>query len=192
MTQPPYSPYLVPYDFWLFPKLKSPLKGKRFETVDEIQENRIGQLMAENCVKNWENCVKSQGAYFEGDWGVIVLCAMFLASCIFNKCLFFVLHGWIPSGQTYISSNSVVYSQHAVYHIPSTSLSCNWKCVPFDHLSPVPSSLPPKPPNQIYGLQIFFFHSVGCLFTSSFLLLSRNFYVWWSPTCLFFILLLVF
>ena len=33
---------------WLlaFPKLKSPLKGKRFQTVDEIQENTMGQLMA--------------------------------------------------------------------------------------------------------------------------------------------------
>ena len=42
VTKPPYSPDLVPCDFWLFPKLKSPLKGKRFQTVDEIQENRIG------------------------------------------------------------------------------------------------------------------------------------------------------
>ena len=42
----PYSPDLVPCDFWLFPKLKSPLKGKRFQTVDEIQENMTGQLMA--------------------------------------------------------------------------------------------------------------------------------------------------
>ena len=31
---------------------------------------------------DWENCVRSQGAYFEGDWGVIVLCTMFLVSCI--------------------------------------------------------------------------------------------------------------
>ena len=32
---------------------------------------------------DWENCVRSQGAYFEGDWGFIVLCTMFLISCIF-------------------------------------------------------------------------------------------------------------
>ena len=39
---------------------------------------------------NWENCVRSQGAYFEGDWGIIALCTMFLVSCIFfNKCLYF-------------------------------------------------------------------------------------------------------
>ena len=46
VTQPPYSPDLVPCDFWLFPKLKSPLKGKGFHTIDEIQENMTGQLMA--------------------------------------------------------------------------------------------------------------------------------------------------
>ena len=45
VTLPPYILDLVPCDFWLFPKLKS-LKGKRFQTVDEIQENMMGQLMA--------------------------------------------------------------------------------------------------------------------------------------------------
>ena len=44
VAQPPYSPDLVPCDFWLFPKLKSPLKGKRFQIV-ETQENTTGQLM---------------------------------------------------------------------------------------------------------------------------------------------------
>ena len=42
----PYSPDLVPCNFWLFPKLKLPSKGKRFQTVDEIQDNTTGQLMA--------------------------------------------------------------------------------------------------------------------------------------------------
>ena len=59
MTQTPYSPDLVPCDFWLFPKLKSPLKGKRFQTMDEIQESRTGQLMATRRTV--------LGAYFEGD-----------------------------------------------------------------------------------------------------------------------------
>ena len=36
VTQPLYSPDLVPCVFWLFQKLKSPLKWKRFQTVDEI------------------------------------------------------------------------------------------------------------------------------------------------------------
>ena len=47
---------------------------------------------------DWENCVRSQGTSFEGDWGVIVLCTMFLLCCIFfNKCLFFIVHDWILS-----------------------------------------------------------------------------------------------
>ena len=46
VTQPPYSPDLVPCDFWLFPKLKSSLKGKGFQTITEIQKNMMGQLMA--------------------------------------------------------------------------------------------------------------------------------------------------
>ena len=43
---PTPSPNMVPNDYWLFPNLKSPLKGKRFQTIDEIQENRTVQLMA--------------------------------------------------------------------------------------------------------------------------------------------------
>ena len=39
---------------------------------------------------DWENCVRSQGAYYEEDWSVIFLCTVFLVSCIFfNKCLYF-------------------------------------------------------------------------------------------------------
>ena len=46
VTQPSYSPYLTPFDFWFFPKLKSSLKEKKFQAVNEIQENMMGQLMA--------------------------------------------------------------------------------------------------------------------------------------------------
>ena len=45
VTQPPYRPDLTPCNFWLFPELKSPLKGKRFQTVNKNQENAMGQLM---------------------------------------------------------------------------------------------------------------------------------------------------
>ena len=46
VTQPPQGPDLAPCDFWLFSNLKSPLKGKRFQTDHEIKENTSGQLMA--------------------------------------------------------------------------------------------------------------------------------------------------
>ena len=37
---------------------------------------------------NWENCARSQGAYFEGNWGITVLCAMFLVSSLVNVSIF--------------------------------------------------------------------------------------------------------
>ena len=46
VTQPPCSTDLVPCNIWLFQKLKSPLKGKRFQTISAIQENMTGQLTA--------------------------------------------------------------------------------------------------------------------------------------------------
>ena len=46
VTQPPYGPDFTPCDSQFFPKLKSPLKGKRFQTDHEIKENTSGQLMA--------------------------------------------------------------------------------------------------------------------------------------------------
>ena len=46
MTQHPYSPDLATCNFWHFSKLKLPLKGKRFQTMDEVQENTSGQLIA--------------------------------------------------------------------------------------------------------------------------------------------------
>ena len=45
VTQHPSSLDLVSCDFCFSPKLKSPLKGKRFQTINEIQENMTGQLM---------------------------------------------------------------------------------------------------------------------------------------------------
>ena len=39
---------------------------------------------------DWENYVRSQGAYFEGDGGVIVLCTMFLVSSSTNVSIFHI------------------------------------------------------------------------------------------------------
>jgi hypothetical protein len=33
----PYLPDLAPYDFWLFPKVKLTVKGKRFDMIPEIE-----------------------------------------------------------------------------------------------------------------------------------------------------------
>ena len=82
VTQPPYSPDLVPWDFWLFPKLKSPLKGKRFQTIDEIQENMMGQLMATERAVWCSKCLLWRGLRCH--------CPMYNVSCILHllHCLY--------------------------------------------------------------------------------------------------------
>jgi hypothetical protein len=37
IPHPPQSPDLAPCDFFLFPKMKLKLKGRRFDTIEEIQ-----------------------------------------------------------------------------------------------------------------------------------------------------------
>ena len=44
LPHPPYSPGLAPCDFFLFPMLQRPLKGRRFETIPEITANATKKL----------------------------------------------------------------------------------------------------------------------------------------------------
>jgi hypothetical protein len=37
IPHPPYSPDLTPCDLLLFPKIKLKLKGRRFDTIEDIQ-----------------------------------------------------------------------------------------------------------------------------------------------------------
>ena len=77
VPQPPYSPDLAPCDFWLFPKLKRPLQGHRFDTIKEIQAESKKALKAvpeiefnkcfDDWKKRWHKCIISGGVYFEGD-----------------------------------------------------------------------------------------------------------------------------
>lgn len=77
VPQPPYSPDLAPCDFWLFSKLKRPLRGHRFDSIEEIKAESKRELMAipedeykqcfENWKKRWHSCIASGGDYFEGD-----------------------------------------------------------------------------------------------------------------------------
>ena len=79
----PLQPRFGTLQLLAFPKTKITLE--RGEISDHWWDSGKYNGAADG---NWENCVRSQGAYFEGDWGVIVLCIMFLASCVFfNKCL---------------------------------------------------------------------------------------------------------
>ena len=79
LCQPPYSPDIASCDFWMFPKLKMALKGKRFDDIETIQSNATRELKAipkstfEDCFKmwkhRWEHVVQSNRDYFEGCHG---------------------------------------------------------------------------------------------------------------------------
>ncbi|UYV84856.1 hypothetical protein LAZ67_X003723 [Cordylochernes scorpioides] len=75
LLQPPYFPDIAPNDFFLFPKLKAVLKGRHFDTRDDIIEKSplalksIPKEAYKNCFDNWEKrwrwCVEARGDYFE-------------------------------------------------------------------------------------------------------------------------------
>ncbi|PNF30316.1 hypothetical protein B7P43_G15022 [Cryptotermes secundus] len=77
MEHPPYSPDLAPCDFFLFPKIKSALKGTRFESVDAVKAKATQLLKSitqddlQHCFQQWkirmERCRDRGGDYIEGD-----------------------------------------------------------------------------------------------------------------------------
>ncbi len=76
-SHPPYSPDLAPCDFFLFPLLKSKLRGQHFADLNTLKAaiedvfNNIPTEMFEQCFRNlrhrWRCCVDASGNYFEGD-----------------------------------------------------------------------------------------------------------------------------
>jgi transposase len=46
ISHPPYSPDLAPVEFFLFPTVKSALKGNRFQDVEDIKKNVAAELNA--------------------------------------------------------------------------------------------------------------------------------------------------
>jgi hypothetical protein len=72
-----YSPDLTPCEFFLFPKMKLKLKGRRFDTIEEIQAElqRVLDTVTEKDFqeafqkwrRRWDRCVHVGGNYFEGD-----------------------------------------------------------------------------------------------------------------------------
>ncbi len=77
LAHPPYSPDLAPCDYFLFPFLKSKLRGRRFRNVQELQQGVL-DLLKQTPKKTfqdailqlpvrWRKCVLASGDYFEGD-----------------------------------------------------------------------------------------------------------------------------
>jgi len=77
LPDPPYSPDLAPCNFFLFPKLKSKLKGHLFGTMENTQKIVTDELhtpmendfryCCDQWKKRWNHCVTSQGSHFEGN-----------------------------------------------------------------------------------------------------------------------------
>jgi hypothetical protein len=77
LDHPPHLPDLAPCNFWLFPKLKTALKGHRFSDIADIQGHAMTILQSipeEELQKCFEQCkhrltkyTGAQGDYFEGD-----------------------------------------------------------------------------------------------------------------------------
>jgi [histone H3]-lysine36 N-dimethyltransferase SETMAR len=77
LQHPPYSPDLAPADFFLFPRLKKVLKGKRFEDVTSIKRNVVAALSKKaiteedfnkafnNLYTRCQLCVTKEGDYVE-------------------------------------------------------------------------------------------------------------------------------
>jgi transposase len=74
-NHPPYSPDLSPCDYFLFPKLKLPLKGRLFEDVQDIQGAVTSSLRAipqedvqrlfQSLLDRSTRCIDVEGMYFE-------------------------------------------------------------------------------------------------------------------------------
>jgi hypothetical protein len=77
LAHPPYLPDLACCDFFLFPKIKSVLKGTHFVSVEEVKAKMTALLksLTENdphhCFEQWQHlmqlCLNSEEDYFEGD-----------------------------------------------------------------------------------------------------------------------------
>lgn len=75
LSHPPYSPDLAPCDFWLFPNLKKPLRGTRFEdsnALDRASAEVLKQLSKDGLLfvfEKWcdrmRKCVQLGGGYVE-------------------------------------------------------------------------------------------------------------------------------
>jgi histone-lysine N-methyltransferase SETMAR len=76
LPHPLYSPDMSPPDFDLFPKLKKPLREKRFRSIEEVSNevtrvirriNNEGVLTGkQDLPKRWTAVIKHNGDYIEG------------------------------------------------------------------------------------------------------------------------------
>ena len=82
----PLQPRFGTLPLLALPKLKSSLKGKRFQTVYDIQENTTRQLM----VRLGELCEVPRCLLWRGLWHHCPMYNVFVSRIFFNKCLYFL------------------------------------------------------------------------------------------------------
>ena len=76
LSHPPYSADMSPPAFELFPKLKKPLRGKRWRSIEEVsnemtssnqtQQNEGVLTGTQDLPKRWPDMIKHSGDYIEG------------------------------------------------------------------------------------------------------------------------------
>ena len=86
-----FTPHLLPRFGTLrllaFPQIK--ITFEREAVSDRWWDSGKHNLAADG---DCEKCVRSRGACFKGNWGIIVLCIMFLLSCTFLSEYLYVLY----------------------------------------------------------------------------------------------------
>jgi hypothetical protein len=98
LEHPPYSPELAAADFYLFPRLKSALKGRRFCDATDIIKNVTGELKRlvqrgfQECFQQLysrrQKCIVVHEEYFEGNVAEMIVLLVFLRKkCDFGKIL---------------------------------------------------------------------------------------------------------
>ena len=107
VPHPPYSPDLDPAHFFLFSKLRTTLKGRRFQNIGEIKENELKELSAitesafqetfQQWKKRWKQCIASRRDY--------LVCLQCLQCCKISNKIFIEK---VPSfGTSLVFINSV-------------------------------------------------------------------------------------
>ncbi len=95
VPHPPYSSYLAPCDFWLFPKLKEKLRDCHYETIEEMKEavmKVIDTLPQEDFhgafqkLLEWYNkWIAAGGDYFKRDLSFIKVPIQKTSGNLFNE-----------------------------------------------------------------------------------------------------------
>jgi hypothetical protein len=81
LPHPPYSPDLAPCNFFLFHRLKAKLRGRRFQSSEEVVNatrdavREFPANMFQQCFrqlyKRWQTCIAANGDYFENRYGSV-------------------------------------------------------------------------------------------------------------------------